>query len=207
MERGKENSDLRRTKKALGNARRLAAKHTNASISKAELLAAELRDSRMVVQKIMELTLASSRLDKALKNHKEIEESELRLTVEHVRKLEWNWAFEDGLEEGYRIAQQRYRTLPKLEKKLKRAQGQWRALKVMVKILEDNPQTSAVELFKQMDKRKVPVFAYGRNYPGQNFRKWSDVAQEQGFKNLVSKARRDVRLGQRARTWEKLAGL
>src|SRR5208282_3004447 len=106
------NGDLQRAKKARGYASRLAMKHTDASISKAERLAADLHDSKMVLQKIMELTEASSSLDKALKNHKNIEESELRSAVEQVRKLEWNWAFEDGLEEGYRIARHRYRKLP-----------------------------------------------------------------------------------------------
>jgi hypothetical protein len=176
-------------------------------MANAEQLASDLTNLESTKKRILELIAASSSLNTALKNHLSLDEKELRLAVDRVRHLEWIWASTDGITEGFRIAQQRFQRLPKIEKKVKAARGQWRSLRLIVEILKEDPNRPVSEIFKEMDRRKVPLFSYGGVFPGKGSRKWSDVSSEQVFKNLVSNARKDVRKNIISNKWEKLLRL
>jgi hypothetical protein len=196
--------ELTHAEKIRRNALRVADRHTDAFIGNAEQLAGDLTNLETLKKRILDLSDACSNLDKALKNHLSLDERKLRLAVERVRSLESDWAFMSGIQEGFRIAQQQFQKQPKMERKLKKARGQWRALRVIVRILHEDPNQPTSQIFKKMDKRKVPVFAYGGIFPGPGFRRWSDVSKEQVFKNLVAKARKAVRLNLRSNRWEQL---
>jgi len=194
---------LTHAEKIRRDALRVADRHTGAFIGNAEQLAADLTNLEALKKRILDLSDACSNLDKALKNYLSLDEKKLRLAVERVRSLESDWAFMSGIQEGFRIAQHR-QELPKKEAKLKAERGSRRGQKVIVKILKEHPDWSVAEVFREMDKRKVPVSFYGGVHKDEGIRKWSELARDRTLKNLVSKLRRGVRRNVRSGTWESL---